>query len=390
MADAGMSALGIFECRGVTSLVAALDSMGKAADIRLQGRHGIGSGWLTIVIEGTTAAVQSAMHAGRQAAERQGGELITMTILPRPEAAVIATMPHAQNTLTTVDIDSTSGEALGWLETMGVAPLAIAVDRMVKAADVELLGWTFIGGALVHAVIRGSVGDVETAIAAGAESAATFGEPVGQLVLEQPEPDVFHLLPPAKAGTERRVGALGLVETTGYVGAVHGADRMVKEAAVEIVRLTIGSGGRVATIASGALDDVKAAVSSASEDMAQVAENNGEALITNPDPQVVAAFADPPPATTHPTGEALGLLETRTTVGLISAVDAMLKSSKVSYEGRYKVGYFLTAAVIRGELGAVNNALDVGGRAAQRHGELVARHVIALPYSQVTDRLSHA
>ncbi|MDP6983880.1 MAG: BMC domain-containing protein, partial [Candidatus Latescibacteria bacterium] len=61
MADAGMSALGIFECRGVTSLAAALDSMGKAADIRLQGRHGIGSGWLTIVIEGTTAAVQSAM-----------------------------------------------------------------------------------------------------------------------------------------------------------------------------------------------------------------------------------------------------------------------------------------------------------------------------------------
>ena len=84
------------------------------------------------------------------------------------------------------------------------------------------------------------------------------------------------------------------------------------------------------------------------------------------------------------------MLETRTTVGLVSAVDAMLKSSEVSYEGRYKVGYFLTAAVIRGELGAVNNALDVGGRAAQRHGELVARHVIALPYSQVTDRLSHA
>ena len=75
---------------------------------------------------------------------------------------------------------------------------------------------------------------------------------------------------------------------------------------------------------------------------------------------------------------------------LVNAVDVMLKGADVTYEGRHKVGYFLTAAMIRGDVGAVRHALDLGARAAQRHGELVARHVIALPYAEVTDRLPHA
>ena len=297
-------------------------------------------------------------------------------------------MPHATQAVAT---GAANGEAVGWLETKGVTPLIIGADHMVKAADVKLLGWTFIGGALVHAAVSGSVGDVETAIAAGAEAAAAHGELFSHLVIEQPEADMLHLLPPPPAGQERRLGALGLVETTGYIGAIHSADCMVKEAAADIVCLTIGSGGRVATIASGALDDVRAAVSEAATRLSDVAEHNGDALITNPDPQVVAAFGAQAPAAAHPStpSQALGLLETRTTVGLVSAVDAMLKGSDVTYEGRHKVGYFLTAAVIRGELGAVNTALEIGGRAAQRHGELVARHVIALPYAEVTDRLPH-
>ena len=386
---AAILSVGVFECRGMTTLAAALDAMGKAASVRLSGRYGIGSGWLTIVIEGTTADVQTAMAAADAAAQRHG-EIITSLILPRPEAATLASMPHAQNALDNVELSV--GEAIGWLETKGVAPLIVGVDRMLKAADVRLLGWTFIGGALVHAAVKGSVADVEAAISAGAEAASSHGELFSHLVIEQPEEDVLHLLPPTPAGQQQSLGALGLVETTGYIGAIHAADQMVKEAAVDIVRLTIGSGGRVATVATGALDNVRAAVSKAAEAMAPIAENNGEALITNPDPQLVAAFAEPAPPSVHAPrpDQTLGLLETRTTVGLVSAVDAMLKNSDVSYEGRYKVGYFLTAVVIRGELGAVDNALDVGARAAQRHGELLARHVVAFPYAELTDRLSHA
>ena len=36
------------------------------------------------------------------------------------------------------------------------------------------------------------------------------------------------------------------------------------------------------------------------------------------------------------------MIETRSTVALVKAVDQMIKSAAVEYEGRYKVGYYLT------------------------------------------------
>ncbi len=64
------AALGILEVRGMVNLVAAVDVMFKAATVRLAGRHMIGSGWLTIVIDGPTADVQTAIDKGRDEAAR--------------------------------------------------------------------------------------------------------------------------------------------------------------------------------------------------------------------------------------------------------------------------------------------------------------------------------
>ena len=82
-------------------------------------------------------------------------------------------------------------------------------------------------------------------------------------------------------------------------------------------------------------------------------------------------------------------METRTTVGLVKALDEMLKNADVTYEGRYKAGYFLTACVVRGETGAVDTALDVARRTAGRYGELAAAHAIPLPYAEMEMRLPH-
>ena len=49
-------AIGILETRGMASLLGASDAMLKAAEVRICGRHGIGSGWLTVVIKGQVAA----------------------------------------------------------------------------------------------------------------------------------------------------------------------------------------------------------------------------------------------------------------------------------------------------------------------------------------------
>lgn len=381
------TAIGILEVRGMVALAAAVDVMFKAASVRLAGRHMIGSGWLTVVIDGATADVQTAIDSGREAAARFG-DVITAAVVPRVEAQALASMPHNGAGL----VSTGDYEALGILETKGVVALVVGADAMVKAGDVELAGWTFIGGALVHAFVTGSVGDVEAAIVAGEAAARRAGEFHQALVLSQPEHEVGALFPPPPAGEYRSIGALGIVETTGYVGSVAASDLMVKEAYVEIVRLTIGSGGRVATLVEGRLDDVTAAIQRGAAGAATTAELNAQIVIPGPHEAVMAAFAHtvaPTPARPRRT-EAMGLVETRTTVGLVKALDEMLKNADVVYEGRYKVGYFLTACVVRGETGAVETALDIARRTADQYGELVAAHAIPFPYDTIEARLPHA
>ena len=47
-------------------------------------------------------------------------------------------------------------EALGLIETKGLVSLVEASDAMLKAANVELVGWDKIGSGLVTAVAAGS------------------------------------------------------------------------------------------------------------------------------------------------------------------------------------------------------------------------------------------
>ena len=162
-----------------------------------------------------------------------------------------------------------------------------------------------------------------------------------------------------------------------------------------MVRLTIGSGGRVGALVVGSLDAVTAAVKAGVREAARAAEVNGSRVISRPDPAVMACFgqADSPlevaDAVWRDSHLAMGIIETRSTVGLVTAMDAMLKSADVVHEGRYKVGYFLTAGVIRGDVGAVQIALESGAAEARKHGELVAAHLIAQPYDEMEETLPH-
>lgn len=384
-------ALGIVECRGMVALLAATDRMLKTAQVQVCGQHGIGSGWVTVLIEGETAAVNTAIRAGRREVESRD-ELIVARVVPRPEARAMARMPHGSAVSGQVE---GAEAAVGVLETRGVTPLIAGADAMVKAADVDIAGWACIGGALAHVLVCGEVSSVQAAMAAGAEAARKAGEYHAELVIPQPAPGIKVLYPPPVVGQPQETGALGVVETTGYAGAVSATDGMVKAAETDVVRLAMGSGGRVAVLIRGRLDGVTAAVAAGSAEATRVGECNGSRVISRPDPQVMACFAsvDPPadrgvrPA---PPQEAMGLLETRTTVGLVKALDEMLKSAEVAYEGRYKVGYFLTATVIRGDVGAVKSALDRGAVEAEKYGELVAAHLIPLPFTEMEERLPHS
>ena len=81
--------------------------------------------------------------------------------------------------------------------------------------------------------------------------------------------------------------------------------------------------------------------------------------------------------------EALGMIETRGLVAAIEAADAMLKAANVELVGTEKIGSGLVSVMVRGDVGAVKAATEVGSQAAERLGELVAVHVIPRPHNDV-------
>ncbi len=377
-------AIGILETRGMASLMAATDAMLKAAEVQLCGRHGIGSGWLTAVIAGQVADVEAAIRVGEVEANRTG-ELIGAQVVPRPDARATDAMPHA----TGLGAEQVQPMAIGLLETQGLTPLVAGADAMLKAAQVELGGWAFIGGALCHAPIFGDVAAVQTALEVGRQAAERIGTVYATLVLPQPSEGLGPLLPPAPAVAPRSTGALGLIETIGYATVVGSADAMLKAADVQIERLSIGSGGRIAALATGHLDDVQAAMRAGAEAATALGELDASAVVSRPDPALVARFATAAEGLGTGARQAMGLIETRSTVALVRAIDRMLKAAAVEYEGAYKVGYYLTAAVVRGDVGAVQVAIDAGREEAVEHGELVSAYAIPQPYSGLEGRLPH-
>lgn len=81
--------------------------------------------------------------------------------------------------------------------------------------------------------------------------------------------------------------------------------------------------------------------------------------------------------------EALGMVETRGLVAAIEAADAMLKAANVALVGTEKIGSGLVSVMVRGDVGAVQAAVDSGSTAASRLGELVSTHVIPRPHTDV-------
>jgi len=86
-------------------------------------------------------------------------------------------------------------QALGLVETRGLIALIEASDAMVKAANVELIGWDKVGSGMVTAFVRGDVAAVKAAVDAGAAAAARIGEVVSVHVIPRPHDELEQALP---------------------------------------------------------------------------------------------------------------------------------------------------------------------------------------------------
>jgi len=78
-----MKALGIVETKGLVCVIEALDAMLKTADVQYVGQKRVGSGLVSVMVEGDVAAVKAAVDSGAEAAQRLG-ELVSVHVIPRP------------------------------------------------------------------------------------------------------------------------------------------------------------------------------------------------------------------------------------------------------------------------------------------------------------------
>lgn len=78
-------AIGMVETKGLIGSIEAADAMLKAADVSLCEQVLVGSGLVTVIVEGDVGAVKAATDAGAAAAQRVG-ELISVHVIPRPDS----------------------------------------------------------------------------------------------------------------------------------------------------------------------------------------------------------------------------------------------------------------------------------------------------------------
>ena len=81
--------------------------------------------------------------------------------------------------------------------------------------------------------------------------------------------------------------------------------------------------------------------------------------------------------------QAVGIVETWSVAACISAADRAVKAANVTLIGSEKIGSGLVSIMVRGDVGAVKAAVEAGGAAASRLGEVIATHVIPRPHGDV-------
>ena len=204
--------LGLLEIRGFTPAMVALDTMDKTStvsvvQVELNDFYGV-----VIKITGSTADVSAAIEAGRQQAERMGGQP-NATVLNRPDDRAIQAIISKNEVSPLIQQDvviqprtaaSNSEEsivaenpsfALGLIETQGFTAVFEAIDSACKAANVEVLCKEKLGGGYITVVVKGDVAAVKAAVEAGQAKVGALGKLIAAHVIARPSAGVLALLP---------------------------------------------------------------------------------------------------------------------------------------------------------------------------------------------------
>ena len=185
-------------------------------------------------------------------------------------------------------------QALGMLETVGMVPAIEACDKMLKAAEVELISYENVGSTLVTMFVKGDVAAVNSSVKAGVEAAEKIGKVTAHDTIPRPiRPigDVVSIYDVDAQCSEREEAftsqALGLLETFGIVYCIHAADAMCKAADVELVGFENTASGYISAIVEGDVGACKTAVAAGVKAVAEMGkEVYSSVVIARPHPGI--------------------------------------------------------------------------------------------------------
>ncbi|MBM84236.1 MAG: hypothetical protein CMJ78_27085 [Planctomycetaceae bacterium] len=196
--------------------------------------------------------------------------------------------------------------------------------------------------------------------------------------------------------------SLALLEVSNLSPAFWAADVCSKAAGVRLLGIESTDGADQCIKLVGSTADVRHAAEAGQRAAEKMGSQTSLAILPAPD-AVTAEMADPNPVynpalenydyripkeNSMSQTDALGLLETQGLVAALHATDDMLKSSNVEIVGKEKIGAAFVTIMIRGDVAAVSNAIDVGRKSvSQLGGKLIMADVIARPHDDLAKLL---
>jgi microcompartment protein CcmL/EutN len=173
---------------------------------------------------------------------------------------------------------------MGLVELSSIARGIETIDRMLKAAEVELvLARTICSGKYI-VLVAGDLHMVEASVEAGRAVAAECM--IDTVLIQNVHPDVF----PALSSTvvPRNREALGILESFSVAALIEAVDAVAKAAPVEMVecRLAMALGGKAFLVFTGDVEAVKESVEAGAAVIAERGLLVNRIVIPDPRPEL--------------------------------------------------------------------------------------------------------
>jgi carbon dioxide concentrating mechanism protein CcmO len=204
--------------------------------------------------------------------------------------------------------------------------------------------------------------------------------------------------------------ALGILEVTGFTPAMIALDCMDKAGDITLLQTESNDFYGVVLKVQGSVANVMSAIAAGKEAAEKMQGKPVSTIIIRPDDRAWSALISPPetspliqqpvvktpvyastagstlrkePAVADTNSFALGFIETQGFTAVFEAIDTACKAASVEVLGKEKLGGGYITVIVKGDVSAVQAAIEAGTTKVQGLGKLIASHVIPRPSAAV-------